>query len=136
MVAMISPARFRPGLLLAGALSIAALAGTTALPGLADSPARQQLTPAQEAQIFPERKAALLRHQRERIQSLQSNERCIKGAGDSAALRSCMEEGRQQNNAERQKHRKAMEEIYSRNGIAAPMGRQGGGGSGKGRKGN
>jgi hypothetical protein len=135
-MAMTSPVRFRPAALLAGTLGIAALSLGAALPGRADDPAPQRLTPAQEAQTFPERKAALLRHQRERIQALQSGERCISGADDSAALRSCLQEQWQQKKAQRQQHRETMREIDERSGITAPKGRRGGGGWGKGRRGN
>lgn len=115
---------------------MAALSLGAALPGRAEDPSPQRLTPAQEAQVFPERRAALLRHQRQRIETLQQGERCISAAGDSGALHTCMQEQRQSHRAERQKHREAMREIYARNGVTAPMGRQGGGGWGKGRRGN
>jgi uncharacterized protein involved in type VI secretion and phage assembly len=136
MPTMTPHSRRRPGPLLAGALTMAALSLVAALPGRADDPTPQRLTPAQEAQVFPERKAALLRHQRQRIEALQKGERCISGAGDSTALRNCMREERQSHQDQRQKHREAMREIYERNGITAPMGRQGGGGWGKGPRGN
>jgi hypothetical protein len=133
---MTPQSRFRAAPLLAGALTMAALSLAAALPGRAEDPSPQRLTPAQEAQVFPERKAALLRHQRQRIEALQKGERCISGAGDSAALRDCMQEQRQSHQAQRQKHREAMRGIYERNGITAPMGRQGGGRWGKGPRGN
>lgn len=136
MTTMTPLSRFRTGPLLAGALTITALSLAATLPGRADDSSPQRLTPAQEAQVFPERKAALLRHQRQRIEALQKGERCISGAGDSTALRNCMREERQSHQAQRQKHREAMREIYARNGITAPMGRQGGGGWGQGPRGN
>ncbi|MEX1316751.1 MAG: hypothetical protein AB1Z22_06430 [Synechococcaceae cyanobacterium] len=131
---MTPTAPFRPSRSLAGALSIALLSLGAALPVLAQDSAPQRLTPAQEAQIFPERKALLQRHQRERIQSLQEGERCINAAGDSAALRRCMQQQRQENQAQRQKHREAMRSIYARNGIELPVGGPGQGGWGKGRR--
>jgi hypothetical protein len=121
---------------LAGALTLALLSLGTALPGLAQDSAPQRLTPAQEAKIFPERKALLVRHQRERIQTLQTSERCIRGAGNPEALRRCMQQERQQNQAQRQKHREAMRGIYARNGIDVPVGGPGKGRWGKGKGGN
>jgi len=114
-------------------MSLAAVSLGAALPGRADGHAPQRLTAAQESQIFPERKAALLRHRRERIEVLQNGERCIGAARDTDALRTCMQEEWQQQRVQRQKHREAMGEIYARSGITAPTDRQGGGGWGKGR---
>ena len=119
---------------LAGALALALLSLGTALPGLAQDSAPQRLTPAQEAKIFPERKALLGRHQRERIQTLQKSERCVSGAADHAALRRCMQQERQQNQAQRQQFREGIRSIYARNGIDVPVGGPGKGG--KGRRGN
>ncbi len=129
-------ARFQRTSCLAGALGIALLSLGSALPGLAQDSAPQRLTPAQEAKIFPERKALLVRHQRNRIQTLQKGERCVSGAGDTAALRRCMQQERKQNQAQRQEHRDAMRAIYTRNGIEAPMGGPGSGRRGKGNRGN
>jgi hypothetical protein len=130
--AMTTQARSIRGRTLAAAvgstLSIALLGLGAALPGQAqDSAPTRRLTPAQEAQIFPERKALLLRHHRERIETLQKGERCIRDAGDSAALRDCMRQERQDNQAQRQRHREAMRAIYERNGIELPVGGPGGG---------
>jgi hypothetical protein len=116
---------------LAGALTIALLSLGTALPGLAQDSAPQRLTPAQEAKIFPERKALIVRHQRQRIKTLQKAERCVSGAGDSAALRRCMQQERKENQAQRQELRDGMRSIYARNGIEAPVGGPGSGRWGK-----
>jgi hypothetical protein len=138
MHSMSPQARLRPAalsrasLLLAGVLGSAAFAGATALPSRAESPIPQRPTPAQEAQIFPQRKAALLRHQRERIEAMQSAERCLSGAEDSAALRQCMHEQGRQLKDQARSHRQTMDELYKRNGMAAPRGRRGGGGPGPG----
>ncbi|MCP9929049.1 hypothetical protein [Cyanobium sp. CH-040] len=123
---------------LGSGLSLALLALATALPGLAQDSAPQRLTPDQQQRIFPERRTQLLRHHKERIQTLQKSERCINAARDTAALNGCLQEERRENQAQRQKHREAMRSIYQRNGIEVPVGgpggRGGGAGGGKGRR--
>lgn len=119
---------------LSGGLAIVLLALGAALPAQAqDSAPTRRLTPAQEAQLFPERKELLLRHHRERIATLQRGEGCIREAGDAAALRDCMRQERQDNQAQRQRLREAMRAMYERNGIEVPVGGPGGRRWGKGR---
>ncbi|MEO1004065.1 MAG: hypothetical protein AAFX65_13275 [Cyanobacteria bacterium J06638_7] len=133
---MTHPNLLRRGRSLATAAGITLLSMGSALPGLAQDSAPQRLTPAQEAQIFPERKALLVRHQRERIQTLQKSERCVSGAANSSALRRCLQQERQENQAQRQSLRESMREIYSRSGIDVPVGGPGAGRSGRGQGGN
>ena len=133
---MRTPAPSRRGRSLAvtlgSGLTIALLGLGSALPGLAQDSAPQRLTPEQQQRIFPERRTQLLRHHKERIQTLQKSERCISAARDTAALNSCLQQERQENQAQRQKHREAMRAIYERNGIQVPVGGPGGRGSGAG----
>ncbi|MCU0529179.1 MAG: hypothetical protein MUD04_06740 [Cyanobium sp. Prado107] len=134
--AMTTPAPSRRGRSLAvtlgSGLTIALLGLATALPGLAQDSAPQRLTPEQQQRIFPERRAQLLRHHKERIQTLQTSERCISAARDTSALNSCLQQERRENQEQRQKHREAMRAIYERNGIQVPVGGPGGRGSGAG----
>lgn len=116
---------------MAAALGLTLLSLGSAAPALAreaKGPAAPRLTPAQQAQTFPERRTELLRHHRERISILRNGERCIDAARDSEALRRCMQQERQQQQALRQSHWEAMRGIYERNGIEMPQRGPGGGG--------
>jgi hypothetical protein len=102
-------------------ISGAALAQTTPPTG------RPQLTPAQQAKIFPEQKALSLKSHQTRIASLTDGERCISAAGNWEALKSCMQQERQANMAMHKANRSEMRSLFERNGIPFPEAREGGG---------
>jgi hypothetical protein len=87
-------------------------------------PAGPRLTPAQQAKLFPDRKALLLKDQQELIQILQKAERCTRAAGNQASLRTCQQDQRKAQQSLRQQHREAMKALYQRNGITPPAERR------------
>jgi hypothetical protein len=104
--------------------SAAGLAQTTPPTG------RPQLTPAQQAKIFPEQKALALSSHQARMAALTDGERCITSAGQWDALRNCMLQERQANIALHKANLAQMRSLFERNGIPIPQHREG---SGKGR---
>ena len=109
------------------AMAALLLGAASTMPVLAqDSAPPERLTPAQQQAIFPERKALLLKNQRERIQILQRSERCTQRAASTDALRQCMRSQKQAYRALRQQQRDALSKIYAQYGIDSPVGGPGG----------
>lgn len=122
----------RPSLLassLAAALALGS--GAAALAQAPAAPAREgRISEAQWQKIFPEHKQLSLRDQRDRVAILQRGERCISGAADAEALRTCMREQRMAMQQQRRQHMQAMRALFERNGIQMPELRKGPGGKG------
>ncbi|MEB3352947.1 MAG: hypothetical protein VKM34_01735 [Cyanobacteriota bacterium] len=87
-------------------------------------PAGPRLTPDQQAKVFPDRKALLLKDQQRQIQILQKAERCTRAATNQASLRTCQQDQRKAQQALRQEHREATKALYERNGITPPADRR------------
>jgi hypothetical protein len=122
--------------LLAPALA-AALAfgsGAAAFAQTPAAPARpSRISEAQWQKIFPEHKQLTLRDQQARTSILQRGQRCVSGAANIDALRTCMREEREAMQQQRRQHMQAMRAMFERNGIAMPELKKGP--SGKGAKG-
>ena len=94
-------------------------------------PARPQLTPQQQTQLFPEQKALWLKHQRARISAIQAAERCVNAARTADAFKICIRQERQAGMELRRSHMAEMRALYGRYGIQLPAevdrgGKQGG----------
>jgi hypothetical protein len=111
---------------------LVAAAGSQA--GLAQyhEPAGPRLTPAQQEKLFPERKALLLKEQKELMAILQKGERCTRAAANHASLRACMQEQRKAQQKLRQEQRQSMQALYSKYGITPPAAGKNKGASDKG----
>lgn len=95
----------------------------------------QQLSPSQQQQLFAREKQMQLRFLRDRMQLLQSGERCLTAATSLDQLRNCKREERQTNMELRRKHVQEMRTTLQRFGITVPErpgkgGRWGGGAGG------
>lgn len=90
---------------------------------------QMNLDPAQKQQLFTQQKQLQLQHQRERMQLLQTSERCVSAAGTSEQLRTCKRDERQAYMQLRNRHRDAMRTMLERFGITLPErgGKPGGG---------
>ena len=121
-----------PGLaaVLAFASGGVALAQTPAAP----APARQsRISEAQWQKMFPEHKQLSLRDQRARVAISQRGERCLSGAANQDALRTCMREQRDALQEQRRQHMQEMRAMFERNGITMPELKKGPGGKAGGR---
>jgi hypothetical protein len=109
--------------LLAPALA-AALAFGSAAASFAQTPAAparsSRISEAQWQKIFPENKQLTLRDQQARSTILQRGQRCVSGAANIDALRTCMREEREAMQQQRRQHMQAMRAMFERNGIAMP----------------
>ncbi|MEB3165726.1 MAG: hypothetical protein VKO65_03565 [Cyanobacteriota bacterium] len=110
-----------------------ALAQTPAAP----APARQnRISDAQWQKMFPEHKQLSLRDLRARVEISQRGERCVSGAANQDALRTCMREQRDAMQEQRRRHMQEMRAMFERNGIKMPELKKGpdgkGGGWGRG----
>ena len=105
-----------------GLLWVLLVAAAGSQTGLAQDkePAGPRLTPAQQEKLFPERKALLLKEQKEQMEILQRGERCTRAAANHAALRACMQEQRKAHQKLRQEQRQSMQALYSKYGITPP----------------
>lgn len=111
-------------------LAALALAAPQAALAQQQKPARPNLTPQQQEQVFPEQKALWLKHQRARINAIQTAERCVNAARTADAFKGCMRQERQATMAMRRSHMAEMRGLYARYGIPLPEPRWQGGGTG------
>lgn len=105
------------------ALLLAVLGGAPALAQPAAPGAlllRPQLSPAQQEKLFPQWRSIDQQSVRARLAILQAQERCLAAATDLLALRSCQRQERQALMQQRLQQRRALTELFARNGIPLP----------------
>ena len=96
----------------------------TGATALATAPARAAapaISPAQQEAIFAEQKQLVLRDQLDRLQAIETAERCVKAAGTSSALMGCLVQEHQQSQRISADHHAAMLAILNRHGIHPPQ---------------
>ncbi len=83
-----------------------------------------RLTEAQKKLVFPETRSLAVQDHQARIAILQRGERCIAAALDGDGLRACMRQERDAIQAQRQRHREQLRQVFLRQGIAVPQDRK------------
>ena len=107
---------------LCGALLLfSTLTGATALAGAPARAAAPAISPAQQEAIFGEQKQLVQRDQLDRLQVIQTAERCVKAAANSTALMGCLVQEHQQSQRISADHHAAMLAILNRHGIHPPQ---------------
>ncbi len=89
-----------------------------------------RISEAQWQKIFPEHKQLTLRDQRARTTILQNGERCVAGAANLDALRTCMREERAATMKQRREYNDSLRAMFERNGVKMPELRKSAGGKG------
>ncbi|MCP9801167.1 hypothetical protein [Synechococcus sp. RedBA-s] len=102
-------------------------AQTGAAPSTRPAPARIQLTPNQESELFKGQRTLSMRAHSDQIAILQKGERCLGEAKDLKALSSCRQTERLARRELMTRTRQEAQALYQRLGLPAPKGRRGDG---------
>jgi hypothetical protein len=95
-------------------------AQTGASPSTRPAPARIQLTPRQESELFQGQRTLSLRAHSDQIAILQKGERCLGEAKDLKALSSCRQTERQARRELMTRNREEARALHQRLGLPAP----------------
>ncbi|MCP9839149.1 hypothetical protein KBY93_00695 [Synechococcus sp. J7-Johnson] len=107
-------------------------AQTGTAPSTRQAPARIQLTPNQESELFKGQRSLSLRAHTDQIAILRTGERCLGEAKDLKALSSCRLTERQARRELMNRNRQEARALHQRLGLPAPKGGWGEGSRGKG----
>lgn len=77
----------------------------------------QQISPAQQAAIFPDQKQLILRDQRDRLQVIQASLHCVTAASIPSQLMGCLVQEHQDNQRINAEHHNAMVSILRQHGV-------------------
>jgi hypothetical protein len=91
-------------------------------PGASSSPRSpmENLTPEQQAKLFPDLKRLTIEGHRLQVKILEESMACMEKVSDTDALLACRRQEVEAYRAQGEKHRAAMRDAFIRNGIRLP----------------